>query len=129
MCIALSCPLGHCVSCLDLNKCRDAALSILFAASSVVFPNDRSQSRIPQGFSQVVFELSVFSQANREGIPPHHLHLVQASRDVHDQTRHAVCRPFALVLGPGFLPDVPPMPQPHLHICGHRDRLITCSLH
>ena len=61
MCIALSCPLGHCVSCLDLNKCRDAALSILFAASSVVFPSDSSQSRIPQGFSQVVFELSVFS--------------------------------------------------------------------
>ena len=53
-----------------------------------VFPSDHSQSRIPQGFSQVVFELSDFSfdegdyfdvsQADREGILTRHLHLLQA---------------------------------------------------
>ena len=63
MCIALSCLRCHCVSFLDLNKCRDAALSIPFAASIFpeVFPSDHSESRISQSFSQVMLELPVFS--------------------------------------------------------------------
>ena len=38
------------------------------------------------------------SQAHRQGILPRRLHLLQAPRDVRNQTRRLVCRSVALVI-------------------------------
>ena len=58
MCIALSCLLCHCVSCLDLIKYREAALSIPFACIfPKVFPVIILHLANSQNFSRVVLEL------------------------------------------------------------------------
>ena len=54
MCIDLSCPRCHCVRCLDLNKRRDTALSVPFAASFLRSSRVIIPSRTPQGFSSHV---------------------------------------------------------------------------
>ena len=99
MCIALICPLGHCVNCLDLNKCREAASPTPFAASYL------------RSFRVIILNLAVFSFDEGDlwvplrvivSILSHRLHLLRASRDVRNQTWRVVCRPVALVPDPIF---------------------------
>ena len=104
-----------------------------------VLPRDHSESRTSQSFSQVMFELPVFSfdegdfpvvfQACRESIFPLRLHPLQASRGVRNQTKCVVCRPIVLVPGPHFLPHLPPLSSSQQYVPGHRYRLKARSLH
>ena len=92
MCIVISCPRCHCVSCLDLNKCRDAAVSIPLDAIIPSLASLTASLKSRKNFlsSPLMRDIFVVFQADREGILPRRLHPLQALCDLRNQARGVV---------------------------------------
>ena len=128
------------MSSLDLNRCREAAWPIPFAASClrsfrlIILSLASLEASLKSCLNFLYSPLNegdgfdVF-RADREGILPRRIHLSQASRDVRNQTKRVVRRPGALVHDPSFLPHIMSLVLPNTHTSWQRDRLITRYLH